>query len=622
VCRLALSVAPLSGLLLAGVALAVDTPSATRPAAVLSPTTWQAAALWGADVRSLAVDPRSPDVVLAGTSAGHVYRSTDGGSSWQEGAPSLPLRGYVVGTLVFDPNRPARLWAGLWGIWGGGSVAWSEDLGSSWHFRGAGLEQEQVYTLAVVPGAPGRLYAASRAGVWGSEDDGASWRLLTTGYPEVVNVSSLRVDPYRPASLLAGTWRRAFRSEDGGRTWAGVFDGMILDTEVFSLTPDVRHPGEVWASTCGWVYQSTNWGRTWRRFQNGLAERRTPSFGVTLDGRLFAGTVAGLYSSDDQGASWQRRTSPELAVLAIATHPGRPQRVWIGTEGAGVYVSDDRGASFRQASLGLTNTRVSALVSAGGELLAAVPHAGPDSGIYRSRDGGVTFAPTPEPLPTVLDLAVADGELWAATEQGLFVAGAGRPWQRVGELGSVRVEQVVAGDRRVVARLAGGLAERLPGHGLFTTVPYRHGTPRSLALVDHALWVADADGLYRLAEGENHTVTAPFRGGRLGLLGFGLLYSGDQGVWLRDTLAAPWQQLHDRPGRTLQTGDQRFPVVVVEAGSQPSRVLLWDTAGGRFRDLEAPITGRDVLAARVVGDSAPRVLLGTSGYGLIGRPLD
>src|SRR6185295_1997146 len=251
---------------------------------------WQALPLEGADVRSLAIQPGRPDLLLAGTSAGHVYRTNDGGGTWIDAGPSLPFPGWVVSSLRFEtaPTKagaPPRLWAGLWGIWSGGHVASSDDLGATWASRSGDLPNLQVYAVAPVPGEEGRLFAATAQGVSGT--------------------------------VFAGTWRQAYRSDDGGATWQGVFDGMVLDSEVFTLTPG-RESGEIWASTCGWVYRTENSGGTWRRYQQGLGERRTPSFAVLPDGRLLAGTVAGAYLSADGGLTWKLGSDPALSVLAVA----------------------------------------------------------------------------------------------------------------------------------------------------------------------------------------------------------------------------------------------------------------------------------------------------------------
>jgi photosystem II stability/assembly factor-like uncharacterized protein len=117
-----------------------------------SAASWRPAPIYGGDVRSLAIVPDDPDTLLAGTSAGQVYLSHNGGRSWRDAGGPLPFPGWVVSKLVFDPNRPARLWVALWGVWGSGQVAYSDDLGKSWSARIAGLPDEPVYTLALVPG--------------------------------------------------------------------------------------------------------------------------------------------------------------------------------------------------------------------------------------------------------------------------------------------------------------------------------------------------------------------------------------------------------------------------------------------------------------------------------------
>jgi photosystem II stability/assembly factor-like uncharacterized protein len=640
-----------------------DPPSAAGPRV----GGWRAAPIFGADVRSVVLHPADPDTLLAGTSAGHVYLSRDGGATWRDAGDGVALPGWVVSDLVFDPAAPPaggeaagppRLWAALWGVWGGGTVVASDDLGRTWLPSGDGLPGDQVYTLAIAPagftalgrspadlpaldepsrsvpldappgegpaldrppaagaGAGPRLYAGTRRGVYRSDDGGAAWRGLTAALPEVEKVTSLLVDPAAPDSVIAGTWRRAYRSDDGGAAWRGIFTGMALDSEVFSLQPVPGRPGEIWASTCGWVYHTEDGGAGWTRYQEGLDSRRTPSFAVLPSGRLLAGTTAGLYVSDDGGAGWTLRTDPGLAVLDIAVEG---ERVVLGTEGSGVWISGDGAETFRPAALGMTNLRVGALARAGRELLAAVNHAGPASGVYGSADGGASFG-RPEPLPTVLALTVAGYRVFAATERGLFER-SGDAWRQVAELGERRVEQVAAEGERVVARAADGLWE-LAGDR-FVPAPYRHGRPRSAALFDQALWVSAADGLYRLTAAENDAVPAPLAGGRLDRLastaGDRLLLSGSGGVWMRTGSAAPWVAIAAGEAAVRPTGDPRYPALVLGAAG----AFLVEAEGGALRGAPAagllhpvalPVPARDVTAAALFDG---KLVLGTSGYGL------
>jgi photosystem II stability/assembly factor-like uncharacterized protein len=572
---------------------------------------WQTLPIWGADVRSIAVQPGDPNLVLAGTSAGQVYLSRDAGRSWAPAGPSVALPGWVIGHLEFDPNHPTRIWAALWGIWGGGHVVSSDDLGRTWAARATRLPDQPVYTLALIPGKPGWIYAATIGGVFGSTDEGASWALLTAALPEIQKVTSLWIDPNRPETVIAGTWRRAYRSEDGGRTWNGVFEGMVLDSEVFSLTSIPNRPDELWASTCGWVYRSANRGTSWERFQQGFQERRTTSFTALPGGRLLAGTVAGLHLSDDNGKTWRRVGDPGVSILAIAYHPAQPDRIYFGTEGSGLWVSTDNGETLYPSTNGMTNVRISTLSAVGNELLVGVTHAGPFSGLHRSPDRGRSFKSDFATLPPVLDLATHRGRLFAATERGIFERrGSGWHWMR--DLGEARVEELIEGGPRLAARTPDRLYE-LGGKG-FAPRPFKHGVPRSAAYLGNSLWVTDSAALYRLAEGTNHTLETPFPGGRVARIGDRLIYWGLGGAFTRSGDEAPWNPLTSGPTRFLATADGRFPALLIAGES----VQLFDSTNGTFTSLAVPIPARDVSAALVLDG---RLFLGTSGYGLLVRDL-
>ena|GEM_PF-1007377 len=610
---------------------------AARAAAVAAAAGWRTLPIWGGDVRSMVVAPYEPDLVLAGTATGQLYISRNGGASWADAGAPFSFAGWVVSSLRWDPNRLNRLWVALWGVWGGGQVAFSDDLGKSWVARSAGLPDEPVYSLALAPGREGRLFAGTLSGVYGSEDDGASWRQLTGALADVQKVTSLVVDPSRPDTVIAGTWRRAYRSDDGGHTWTGIFEGMVLDTEIFSLTPVPEHPGEIWVSSCGWVYQTVDHGDHWVRFKD-FEERRTLSFAVAPDGRLLAGTVSGVFVSADGGKSWRRLSDPALSVTAIALHPARPDRILVGTEGSGIWISTNGGIDFFRSSRGMTATRVGALALAGQDLLVAVNHGGPLSGVYVSRDRGRSFTADFSPLPTVLDLAVYAGHAYAATTGGLFER-RGTDWHRLQELGTERVEQLLVdeGEPAPAAPVTPAVGEPAPDEpppppprpaararllartpqaifelekGVFVRRPYKHGPPRSAAFYDGALWVSDDRDLYELTRDANHTVAAPFAGGRLHRLGEQLLLAGAGGAWALPAPGGDWVRLTAEPSRVLPTGDRRFGAVLLSG----EVVRLYDRQNRKFHVLPVPVPARDVAAALVLDG---KLLLATSGYGVL-----
>jgi photosystem II stability/assembly factor-like uncharacterized protein len=590
-------------------------PAQAAPAAATASfEDWQTLPLFGGDVRSIVIHPDDPDRLFAGTSAGQLWESRNGGRTWAPAGNPLPFPGWVVSALRFDPNRAGRLWVALWGIWGSGQVAYSDDLGKSWSARSGGLPDEPVYTLALVPGKEGRIFAGTLSGVWVTEDGGATWTRRTGDLPEVQKVTSLLVDPTQPDTVIAGTWRRAYKSDDGGRTWAGVFEGMVLDSEVFSLTPIPERPGEIWATTCGWVYRTLDRGAHWERFKEGFVERRTPAFAALPGGKLLAGTVGGLHASTD-GVNWALVGDPALSIHGIAFHPARPERVFLATEGSGVWVSDDGAATFRPSSEGMNNLRVSALEVFGNELLVGVSHAGPISGIHISHDRGRTFDPRFEPLPNVLDFGVHLGRLYAATERGLYER-RGAAWFRLVELGEGRVEEVVTDGERIAVRTPSGLWE-LAG-GKFVPRAYKHGSPRSAIFFGDALWVSDAAAVYRLTEKTNDTIAVPFQGGRLSRLPDQLLLWGSGGAFVRaDGLPpeTPWSEVTKEPSRVLATGDARWSSVMISGET----VRVFDRATSKFMALEGPFPARDISAAAVMNG---RLMLGTSGYGVVTRRLE
>jgi photosystem II stability/assembly factor-like uncharacterized protein len=134
---------------------------------------WRRAGLFGADVRSLVIDPANPDTIYSGTSLGEVYVSTDGAATWRDPRGSNPFPEYVVDNLLMDRN--GKLWAACWGLWGGGVIAVSEDGGKSWTRRDAGLEDFSPRALALDPADAGHAIVGGLTGIHQTFDGGVTW---------------------------------------------------------------------------------------------------------------------------------------------------------------------------------------------------------------------------------------------------------------------------------------------------------------------------------------------------------------------------------------------------------------------------------------------------------------
>lgn len=414
------------------------------------------APLFGADVRSLVFVPGDSSQVMAGTSAGHIYRSKDHGITWQEAqAPhgkGAPFAGHVVAALHFDSARPGRLWAGLWALASQGRIAVSDDLGVTWQdVEGTGLGGDQVYSLATLPDHPGLLFAGTRSGVYRSRDDGATWRHLTRDHPEIETVSSLYLAPGDPPTVLAGTWRRAYRSDDGGETWRGVFEGMYYDTHVMGISPVPGEPAHLWVSTCGWVYETRDLGTTWRRFEKGFVHRRALSILALPGDRLLTGTVAGVHFSTDGGHSWRRRSVDPPVAHVLVYDPEDPKRVLAAGEGDGVWTSRDGGLEFERDAGGMVNLRVGALLAVDGELFAAVNHANRASGLYRSGAAGGPFVLEQGNTAPIRSIVQAGDTLYAASDRGLHRR-EGNAWPQVDFFDKQRITGLSVSEGHLIVR--------------------------------------------------------------------------------------------------------------------------------------------------------------------------
>ena len=251
-----------------------------------------------------------PDTVYAGVEDAAIFRSVDGGRSWQE------LTG-----LRNHPTGPS----------------WSPGAG------GMGL-----HTIVLDPAHPGRMYGAiSAAGVFRSDDHGATWRPINRGLrsqhipdpsAEVGHcVHRIAMHPSRPDVLFMQKHWDVMRSDDGGESWREISGNLPTDfgfpIDVHAHEPDTIYVVPIKSDSEHYppegklrVYRSRTGGDEWEPLTKGLPQSdcyvnvlRDAMAVDSLDrcGIYFGTTGGQVYVSADAGDNWTPIVRDLPAVLSV-----------------------------------------------------------------------------------------------------------------------------------------------------------------------------------------------------------------------------------------------------------------------------------------------------------------
>jgi photosystem II stability/assembly factor-like uncharacterized protein len=376
---------------------------------------WQPAGPPGALVTALLADTKTSGVVYAGTAGtpgNAVFRSADGGATWQ--ARSQGLRDPSITALAAGP---ASIYAGT----DHSGVFASRDGGASWTALPGGPDfvSARVMALAADPVRAGTLLAIIDEEVLGPQllrttDDGRHWSrrpFFTTLRPLAVVA-----DGGASGTFYAGTPRTlgavggVYRSTDGGVTWTPAGPPQLGPATALAVDP-VTHT--VYAGGTGGVFASTNRGVTWR-----LAPSWPAGYGVKVlaarAGLVYASAEAiasphagGFFASTDGGATWHpgHQGLGTIIAFSLAIDARKPRTVYAGVDAWGAFKSSDAAAHWVLASRGLHGVEVLRVaLDAGhpGTMWAGTRGAG----LWKTVDRGQTWQLTGAPVEDVLGLAL------------------------------------------------------------------------------------------------------------------------------------------------------------------------------------------------------------------------
>ena len=141
---------------------------------------------------SMAISYTNPDTVYVGTAPyvtrAHIFRTTNGGTSWTNITGSLPDR--YPNDIAVDPTDSRKVYVAFGGF-SAGHIFKSTDAGANWTNITADLPDAPATALFIDPLNPDNIYLGTDISVYGSTDGGLTWDAFNTGLPEAVLVADL-----------------------------------------------------------------------------------------------------------------------------------------------------------------------------------------------------------------------------------------------------------------------------------------------------------------------------------------------------------------------------------------------------------------------------------------------
>ncbi|MBI2834115.1 MAG: hypothetical protein HYX76_06780 [Acidobacteria bacterium] len=248
-------------------------------------------------VMTIAVDPSNRAVIYIGAASGGVWKTVNGGASWQ---PIFDSQGsFSIGWVTIDPSRPNVVWVGTGERNSQRSVAYgdgvykSEDGGRSW--TNVGLNHsEHIGRIVISPTDSDTVYVAAQGPLWApggdrglykTTDGGKTWDQVLK-ISENTGVTDVVLDPRNPEVVVASAYQRRrhfftmidggpeaaiHRSTDGGKTWKKVNTGLPNDElgriglAISPVNPDILYANVEAANRRGGIFRSTDNGVTWEK---------------------------------------------------------------------------------------------------------------------------------------------------------------------------------------------------------------------------------------------------------------------------------------------------------------------------------------------------------------------
>jgi len=238
-----------------------------------------------------------PDTVYAGVEDASLFRSNDGGKTWQE-LPELRNHdtasrwqpgagGMCLHTILLHPDDPGRIIIAI----SAAGVFQTDDAGKQWRPANRGLRSEHipdptaevghcVHRVAMHPSRPGVLFMQKHWDVMRSDDAGVSWREVSGDLPTDFGFA-IDVHAHEPETIYVVPIKsdsehfpidgklRVYRSRTGGEEWEALTAGLPQSNCYVNVLRDAMAVdrldacGVYFGTTGGQVYASADAGDHW-----------------------------------------------------------------------------------------------------------------------------------------------------------------------------------------------------------------------------------------------------------------------------------------------------------------------------------------------------------------------
>ena len=337
----------------------------------------------GGRVVAVAGDPKEPMVFYFGACAGGVWKTTDGGTYWQNISDGF-FKTAAVGAIAVAESDPNVIYVGMGeacirgNVSHGDGVYKSSDGGKTWTHLGL-EDSRHISRIRVHPQDPDCVYVAAlghafgpnrERGVFRSRDGGATWeRVLFRS--EKAGAADLSLDPTNPRILYAALWEAQrspwnltsggpdssiYKSTDSGDSWTDITGAPGLPTGIkgrIGLAVSPAKADRVWAlveAADGALFRSDDGGASWLRLSEEKGLRARPwyyshIFADPQDAETVYVLNVRAFKSLDGGRTFTQFATPhgDNHDLWIDSH--NPQRMVEGNDG-GACVSFNGGASW------------------------------------------------------------------------------------------------------------------------------------------------------------------------------------------------------------------------------------------------------------------------------------